>query len=144
MAGSDIENIYKKLRILGSRNSIEFGNLNKRYNSHLSLLLAEYAQLHNRITDFTRLVFEEYYYRDKDISDENILRDIFNIIDLDFDLAMKEIKNGNLEKKLLENHKLKEEMNVNLFPTYIINDVNVLSGILTKRTFLKTFESLKQ
>lgn len=142
MDGYDIENIYKKLRILGSRNNIDFGNLDKKYNSHMSLLLAEYAQTHNKITDFCKIIFEEYYFNDKDISDEKMLKEAFEKINLDFDEAMEEIRNGNLEKKLIENQKLKEQLNIEIFPTYIINDDNYLSGILTKRTFLKTFESL--
>lgn len=143
MAGYDIDNIYKKLRILGSRNSIEFGLLDKKYNSHMSLLLAEYAQMHNKITDFSKLVFEEYYNKDKDISNEYLLKEIYNKINLNYDQAIKEIENGSLDKKLIENHELKEKLNIELLPTYIVNDYNVLSGILTKRTFLKTFESLK-
>lgn len=143
MVGYDIDNVYKKLRILGSRNNIDFGNLDKKYNSHNSLLLAEYAQAYNKITDFCKVIFEEYYFKDKDISDDKILKEAFDKINLDFDKAMEEIRNGNLEKKLIENQKLKEQLNIEILPTYIINDDHHLSGILTKRAFLKTFEELK-
>lgn len=142
MKGYDIDNIYKKLRILGNRNNIEFGNLEKKFNSHLALLLAEYAQNNNKITDFSKEVFREYYVEDKDISNSNLLKDIYYKIDLDYDKALFDINNGILDLKLNENQNLKEKLNIDLFPTYIINDTDKLSGILTKKTFLKAFESL--
>lgn len=143
MAGYDIENIYKKLRILGKRNNIEFGQLEKKYNSHTCLLLSEYAQKNNLITDFSKEIFEQYYINDKDISNSYFLKEVCYKINLDYDKAIYEINNGILENKLIENHALKEKLCIELFPTYIINEQEILSGILTKRTFLKAFESFK-
>ncbi|MEG2869045.1 MAG: DsbA family protein [Terrisporobacter sp.] len=142
MVGYDVENLYRKLRILGGRNGIEFGNLEKKYNSHMSLLLAEYAQQNNKIIDFSREIFMQYYINDVDISNLDILKNICYKVNLDYDKAIYEINNNTLENKLIENHVLEERLNVNIFPTYIINDECVLSGILTRRTFLKAFESL--
>lgn len=142
MAGYDIENLYKKLRILGKRNNIEFGSLDKKYNSHMSLLLSEYAQQNNKIIDFSRELFMQYYIKDMDISNTDVLKNICYNVNLDYDKAIYEINNSILENKLIENHKLKENLNINIFPTYIINDNYILSGILTKKTFSKTFDSL--
>lgn len=144
MEGYDVENIYKKLRILGNRNSIEFGNLEKKYNSHHALLLAEYAQENNKITDFSKEIFQQYYSEDKDISSTYFLKDVCYRVDLDYDMAIYKINNGMLDFKLNENHILKDELNIDLFPTYIINGEDKLSGILTKRSFLKAFESLNK
>lgn len=144
MEGYDVDSIYKKLRILGNRSNIEFGNLEKKFNSHLALLLAEYAQENNKITDFSKEVFKQYYVDDKDISSSSLLKDICYKVDLDYDKALYDINTGMLDFKLNENQILKEELDIDLFPTYIINGDEKLSGILTKRTFLKAFESLNK
>lgn len=141
MVGYDVQNLYKKLRILGNRNNIQFGNLDKKYNSHISLLLAEYAQQNNKITDFSRELFFQYYINDVDISNLDILKNICYEVNLDYDKAIYEI-NNTLESQLIKNHKLQEELDVNIFPTYIINNDLRLSGIITKKSFLRVFEQL--
>lgn len=139
--GYDVEDIYRKLRILGNRNNIQFGSLDKKYNSHKSLLLAEFAQSNNKIIEFSKAIYEEYYKSDKNISDDLLLRNIFNKLNLDYDLALEQIHDGTLDQKLNENMNLKSELNIDIFPTYIINDDNILQGILSKRSFRKVFES---
>lgn len=139
--GYDVENAYNKLRKIGNKNNLQFGNLDRKYNSHKSLLLAEFAQSNNKIAEFSKAVYEKYYNLDKDISDDILLREIYNNLNLDYDYAIEQINNGSLEKKLKENIKLKEKLNVEILPTYIINEDYNLNGILTKNKFLKIFKS---
>lgn len=139
--GYDIDSIYNKLRKIGNKNSLEFGDLDRKYNSHKSLLLAEFAQNNNKITEFSRAIYEKYYNFDKDISDDILLREIYNNLNLDYDYAIEQINNGSLEKKLKDNMDLKAKLNIEVLPTYIINEENILNGILTKNKFLKIFKS---
>lgn len=143
MEGCDDElHLDKKLRILGDRNGIKFASLDKKYNSHLALLLGEYAQENNKIDDFSREIFLQYYENDMDISNIEVLKNICDKIGLDFEKAMCEDNKIILENRLSESDKLMEKLNVNILPTYIIDDEFTLSGVLTKRMFLKMFESL--
>ncbi|MEG2057406.1 MAG: DsbA family protein [Romboutsia sp.] len=141
MKGYDIDNIFKKLRIIGKRNNITFGNLDIKYNSHKALLLSQFAQDNNKFLGFSKILYDNYYKLDKDISDENFLMNIFSSLNLNYEQAIAEIENGNLEKKFNESLNLKDTLNIGLLPTYIINEDSILSGILTKRSFLKVLES---
>lgn len=107
---------------------VKLSHIDKVYNSHLCLLLSQYAKNKKKIKSFSNEVFKAVFTNDLDISSEPVLKDIFEKCKLDFNDAMESVKDGKLQRVYEKGEELAKTCGVKIIPSFIVNGQYIIEG----------------
>jgi len=124
----DVERVYERIRRHAQELGITIGPVPRKYNTHLSLLLAEYAREQEKVREYNKAVFKGFWTDGRDISDAAVLEAIMNEIGLDFTTGMIGVSSGEYEHRFEEEKVLARQLGIRPVPAFIFDDKYLISG----------------
>jgi predicted DsbA family dithiol-disulfide isomerase len=125
---SNVPLIYDGIRQRAQEVGITIGPVPRKYNTHLSLLLTEYAKEQDKVREYVEAVFRAFWTDGRDISDPAVLEQILSVIGLDFSAAVEGIKSGEYERRFEDAKALSRKLGISAVPAFIIDDKYLISG----------------
>lgn len=136
-AGVSAKEIFADMNKAGHQYGISFAGADLMCNSHKALLATEYAKEKGKLHEFHEKVFYAYFAKGKNIGDIGILANIARTVGLDEDEMIKKIEAGTHLHKLEEAKSLAPKYDINVTPTFIIDDKHVIVGAQPIASFRK-------
>src|SRR5208283_960363 len=99
---SNVARVYDGIRQHAREVGITIGGVPRKYNTHLSLLLAKYARDQGKVREYNQAVFRAFWRDDRYISDSSVLEQIMTVIGLDFSVAVEGVRSGQYERNFAE------------------------------------------
>ncbi len=137
---SDVPRLYEGIRQHASEVGITIGEVPHKYNTHLSLLLTEYAKDQGKVIEYNQAIFRAFWTNGRDISDPAVLEEIMKTIDLDFTVALTGVKNGDYERRFAEERELARRLGITAVPAFIIDDKYLISGAQPVEVFRQALQ----
>jgi predicted DsbA family dithiol-disulfide isomerase len=137
---NDVPRIYDGIRHRAREVGITIGSVPRKYNTHLSLLLTEYAKDQGHILKYNQAVFKAFWTDGLDISDAAVLEQIMTEIGLDFAAALAGVKSGEYERRFTEEKALARQLNITAVPAFIVDDKHLISGAQPIDVFRQVFQ----
>jgi predicted DsbA family dithiol-disulfide isomerase len=125
---SNVALIYNGIRQRAQDVGITIGPVPRKYNTHLSLLLTEYAKEQNKLLEYNQAVFRAFWADSRDISDPAVLEQIMAVIGLDFNAGLPGVKSGEYERRFEDAKALSRKLQITAVPAFIIDDKYLISG----------------
>lgn len=125
---SNVPLLYDGIRQRAQEVGITIGSVPRKYNTHLSLLLTEYAKEQDKVRDYNEAVFRAFWTDGRDISDPTVLEQIMSVIGLDFSAAVPGLKSGEYERRFEDAKALSRELGITAVPAFIIDHKYLISG----------------
>lgn len=125
---SNVPLLYDGIRQRAREVGITIGPVPRKYNTHLSLLLTEYAKEQGRVREYNEAVFRAFWTDGRDISDPTVLEQIISMIGLDFSAAVAGLKSGEYERCFEDAKALSRKLGITAVPAFIIDDKYLISG----------------
>lgn len=138
----DAAAMYDGIRQHGRQVGITIGAVPRKYNTHMSLLLSEYAKEQQRILDYNQAVFKAFWTDGHDISDQEVLREILAEMGLDFSAALPGLQSGEYERRFGEQKALASQLGIRAVPAFIIDNRYLISGAQPPEAFRQVLEEL--
>jgi len=131
--------MYDNMILQGQQENLEIklDKIKKTPNTVKSHLLIDYAKLNKVENEVMDSIFESYFFKAKDIGDENVLLEIGKKHDLDIKGLEKFITQKENLQKIDKLDTIAKQMGISGVPFYIFNDKISISGA-------ETVESLTQ
>lgn len=131
--------MYDNMILQGQQENLEIklDKIKKTPNTVKSHLLIDYAKLNKVENEVMDSIFESYFFKAKDIGDENVLLEIGKKHDLDIEGLEKFITQKENLQKIDKLDTIAKQMGISGVPFYIFNDKISISGA-------ETVESLTQ
>jgi predicted DsbA family dithiol-disulfide isomerase len=136
---SDVLHVYNRIRQRGLEAGITIGSVPRKYNTHLSLLLTEYAKEQNKLLEYNEAVFKAFWTDGSDISEPAVLEQIMAVIGLDFNAALLGVKSGEYERRFEDAKALSRKLGITAVPAFIIDDKYLISGAQPVEVFRQVF-----
>ena len=137
---SDVPQLYEGIRQHAREVGITIGEVPRKYNTHLSLLLTEYAKDQGKVIEYNQAIFRAFWTNGRDISDPAVLEEIMKTIDLDFTVALAGVKNGDYERRFAEERELASRLGITAVPAFIIDDKYLISGAQPVEVFRQALQ----
>jgi predicted DsbA family dithiol-disulfide isomerase len=137
---SDVARRYQGIRQHAREMGVTIGEVPYKYNTHLSLLLTEYAKDLGKVIEYNQAVFKAFWTDGSDISDASVLEQIMTVIGLDFSAAIEGVKNGEYERRFAEERSLARRMGITAIPAFIIDDKYLISGAQPVEVFRQVLQ----
>lgn len=125
---SNVPALYEGIRRHAQEVGVTIGDVPRKYNTHLSLLLVEYAKEQGKTLEYNQAVFKGFWTDGLDISDPAALEQIMSGIGLDYSAAVVGVENGEYERRFAEQRDLARQFGVNAIPAFIFNNKYLISG----------------
>ncbi len=125
---SNVPLIYDGIRQRGREVGITIGPVPRKYNTHLSLLLTEYAKEQGKMLQYNGAVFRAFWTDGRDISDPAVLQQVMAAIGLDFSAAVVGVETGEYERRFEDAKALSRKLGITAVPAFIIDDKYLISG----------------
>jgi len=125
---SNVPRLYEGIRQHAQEVGIIIGPVPRKYNTHLSLLLTEYAKEQGKTQAYNDAVFKAFWTDGRDISDPAVLEQIMTEIGLDFSAAVAGITSGEYERRFEEEKALARRLGISAIPAFIIDGKYLISG----------------
>ena len=106
----------------------KIGEVPRKYNTHLSLLLVEYAKDQGKVIEYNQAIFKAFWTDGLNISDSAVLEQIISGIGLDYSAAVVGIENGEYERRFTQQRELARQYGINAIPAFIFDDKYLISG----------------
>ena len=125
--------MYDNMILQGQQENLEIklDKIKKTPNTVKSHLLIDYAKLNKVENEVMDSIFESYFFKAKDIGDENILLEIGKKHDLDIKGLEKFITQKENLQKIDKLDTIAKQMGISGVPFYIFNDKISISGAET-------------
>jgi predicted DsbA family dithiol-disulfide isomerase len=125
--------IYDSMILQGQQENLEIklDKIKKTPNTVKSHLLIDYAKLNKVENEVMDSIFESYFFKAKDIGDENVLLEIGKKHDLDIKGLEKFITQKENLQKIDKLDTIAKQMGISGVPFYIFNDKISISGAET-------------
>jgi predicted DsbA family dithiol-disulfide isomerase len=136
---SNVALVYNGIRQRAREVGITIGPVQRKYNTHLSLLLTEYAKEQNKLLEYNRAIFGAFWTDGSDVSDPAVLEQIMAAIGLDFNAALLGVKSGEYERRFEEAKVLSRKLGITAVPAFIIDDKYLISGAQPVEVFRQVF-----
>ena len=138
----NIENakpMYDNMILQGQQENLEIklDKIKKTPNTVKSHLLIDYAKLNKVENEVIDSIFESYFFKAKDIGDENVLLEIGKKHDLDIKGLEKFITQKENLQKIDKLDTIAKQMGISGVPFYIFNDKISISGAETVENLTK-------
>ncbi len=137
---SDVPRLYEGIRQHAREVGITIGEVPRKYNTHLSLLLTEYAKDQGKVIEYNQAIFRAFWTDGRDISDAGVLQEIMSLIGLDFTAALPGLKNGDYERRFAEEKELARRLGITAVPAFIIDDKYLISGAQPVEIFRRALQ----
>jgi predicted DsbA family dithiol-disulfide isomerase len=125
---SNAPRLYDGIRQHAREVGITIGPVPHKYNTHLSLLLTEYAKEQEKVREYNQAVFRAFWSDSRDISDPAVLEQIMTVIGLDFTAAIIGVKSGEYDRRFEEEKALARQLRITAVPAFIFDDKYLISG----------------
>ena len=131
--------MYDNMILQGQQENLEIklDKIKKTPNTVKSHLLIDYAKLNKVENEVMDSIFESYFFKAKDIGDENILLEIGKKHDLDIKGLEKFITQKENLQKIDKLDTIAKQMGISGVPFYIFNDKISISGAETVENLTK-------
>lgn len=125
--------MYDNMILQGQQENLEIklDKIKKTPNTVKSHLLIDYAKLNKVENEVMDSIFESYFFKAKDIGDENVLLEIGKKHDLDIKRLEKFITQKENLQKIDKLDTIAKQMGISGVPFYIFNDKISISGAET-------------
>jgi predicted DsbA family dithiol-disulfide isomerase len=125
--------MYDSMILQGQQENLEIklDKIKKTPNTVKSHLLIDYAKLNKVENEVMESIFESYFFKAKDIGDENVLLEIGKKHDLDIKGLEKFITQKENLQKIDKLDTIAKQMGISGVPFYIFNDKISISGAET-------------
>ena len=125
--------MYDNMILQGQQENLEIklDKIKKTPNTVKSHLLIDYAKLNKVENEVMDSIFESYFFKAKDIGDENVLLEIGKKHDLDIKGLEKFITQKENLQKIDKLDTIAKQMGISGVPFYIFNDTISISGAET-------------
>ena len=125
--------MYDNMILQGQQENLEIklDKIKKTPNTVKSHLLIDYAKLNKVENEVIDSIFESYFFKAKDIGDENVLLEIAKKHDLDIKGLEKFITQKENLQKIDKLDTIAKQMGISGVPFYIFNDKISISGAET-------------
>lgn len=137
---SNVPRLYAGIRQHARDVGVTIGPVPRKYNTHLSLLLAEYAKDQGKVRAYNQAVFKAFWTDGGDISDLAILEQIMTVIGLDFTAAFEGVKSGEYGRRFEEEKALARQLGITAIPAFIIDDKYLVSGAQPVKVFRQALQ----
>ncbi|HHX59834.1 MAG TPA: DsbA family oxidoreductase [Epulopiscium sp.] len=111
------------------------------FNAHR---LNYYAKEFGKSEEVTTKILNGHFAKSLDIGDLEVLSKIGEDVGLNKDEIMKMFHSNQYYLEIENDRKMAEKLNVDLVPTYIINDKHRISGILSSEDYLELLKKVKE
>ncbi|XPV77566.1 MAG: DsbA family oxidoreductase [Desulfovibrio sp.] len=111
-------------------------------NTFKAHILLEYAKKLGKQTELKLQLFEAFFTHQKDVSDEQVLRDILVKSGLDADTALASINDPLLAKVVKERELFWRNNGVNSVPTMVYNDQSATKGAQSVESYKQILKAL--
>lgn len=125
---SNVPLLYDGIRQRAGEVGITIGPVPRKYNTHLSLLLTEYAKEQDKVREYNEAVFRAFWTDGRDISNPKVLEQIMSVIGLDFSAAVPGLESGEYERRFEDAKALSSKLGITAVPAFIIDDKYLISG----------------
>lgn len=134
--------MYDNMILQGQQENLEIklDKIKKTPNTVKSHLLIDYAKLNKVENEVMDSIFESYFFKAKDIGDENVLLEIGKKHDLDIKGLEKFITQKENLQKIDKLDTIAKQMGVSGVPFYIFNDKISISGAETVENLTKAIK----
>ncbi|WP_089750130.1 MULTISPECIES: DsbA family oxidoreductase [unclassified Candidatus Frackibacter] len=139
-----IERLYDRLNQRGKEYGIKFNQSKKLSNTHLALILSEYAKETGCFEAFHHRLFEAYFEDEKDIGDKEVLLQIANEVGLSKDEVKEAWQDSKWEEKLKAITQKSVVHGATGVPTFIINDEYRIVGAQPYEKFEEILKKIKR
>ena len=131
--------MYDNMILQGQQENLEIklDKIKKTPNTVKSHLLIDYAKLNKVENEVIDSIFESYFFKAKDIGDENVLLEIGKKHDLDIKGLEKFITQKENLQKIDKLDTIAKQMGISGVPFYIFNDKISISGAETVKNLTK-------
>ena len=131
--------MYDNMILQGQQENLEIklDKIKKTPNTVKSHLLIDYAKLNKVENEVMDSIFESYFFKAKDIGDENVLLEIGKKHDLDIKGLEKFITQKENLQKIDKLDTIAKQMGISGVPFYIFNDKISISGAETMENLTK-------
>lgn len=136
------QNMMTALRAKGPELGIDFCERSLLANSRLAIEASEYARDKGLHSAFGSKVFQAYFTEGRNIGELDVILDIAAAAGLDREEVRRVIAEGVYAPKRLQIAKEAEEKQIEMVPTFIINDRHRLVGVLSAGEFRDLFAKL--
>jgi predicted DsbA family dithiol-disulfide isomerase len=134
--------LYEGIRQHAREVGITIGPVPRKYNTHLSLLLSEYAKEQKKVREYNQAVFRAFWSDSKDISDPAVLEQIMTVIGLDFTAAIIGVKSGEYDRRFEEEKALARQLRITGVPAFIFDDKYLISGAQPVEVFRQVLQKI--
>ena len=134
--------MYDNMILQGQQENLEIklDKIKKTPNTVKSHLLIDYAKLNKVENEVMDSIFESYFFKAKDIGDENVLLEIGKKHDLDIKGLEKFITQKENLQKIDKLDTIAKQMGISGVPFYIFNDKISISGAETVENLTKAIK----
>jgi len=131
--------MYDNMILQGQQENLEIklDKIKKTPNTVKSHLLIDYAKLNKVENEVMDSIFESYFFKAKDIGDENVLLEIGKKHDLDIKGLEKFITQKENLQKIDKLDTIAKQMGISGVPFYIFNDKISISGAETVENLMQ-------
>ena len=136
------QNMMTALRAKGPELGIDFCERSLLANSRLAIEASEYARDKGLHSAFGDKVFRAYFTEGRNIGELDVILDVAAAAGLDREEVRRVITEGVYAPKRLQIAKEAEEKQIEMVPTFIINDSHRLVGVLSPGEFRDLFAKL--
>ena len=136
----------QRLKQAGDNAGVEF-NFHERsriYNTFECHILLELAAQFQKQTELKLALFKAYFTEGKNISDQNILIDVWEGIGLDINDAKAALSNETLIEKVISQEEYYKRMGIQSVPAFIINDKYLVSGGQPVENFKQSIQQIME
>ncbi len=132
---ADVPLLYEGIRERAREVGITIGKVPRKYNTHLSLLLTEYARDQGKVIEYNQAVFKAFWTEGLDISQQAVLERIITDIGLDAVEAFLGVESGEYEARFADERALARRLGINAIPAFILDDKYLISGAQPAEVF---------
>ncbi len=134
--------LYSGIRERAREVGITIGEVPRKYNTHLSLLLTQYAKEQEKAIEYNQAVFKAFWTDGHDISDPAVLAQLMTEIGLDFSAAKEGLENGEYDRRFAEQKDLARQLGITAVPAFIFNRKYLISGAQPVEVFRQVLNQM--
>lgn len=124
----------------GQKYHLDFKERDNVYDSHPALLLFQYFKNQNQEEAYMLAIWDAYFEKGLNIAKVDVLQNI--VLNLGYDILLVDdiLKDTTYQKMYELDQKISDNYYFETIPAYIINDYEIINGILNDSDFTNIFD----
>ncbi len=127
--GIDIDLLYDDIEEKASKLNIILNRPTYKYNTNMTILLGEFARDNDLEYLYSSIIYNKYFEENENISSEEVLNDVFEQIELDYEEGFLRAYDGAYKARIKEYESLFDSYNLDSVPSFVINEEIVIPGL---------------